>query len=136
MCRGRMSYRSPTQFCPTSAIPMYFLCFRESALRLERSGQFTWPEEFADVYETEQLSLMGITVVVSSGDFGVEFQASGDPECLVNGTLTVQAPNSTQQGGFVGAFPASCPYVTAVGSTQVSPGKSVCSSIASFYATV
>ncbi|TBU33346.1 subtilisin-like protein [Dichomitus squalens] len=78
--------------------------------------------------EIGKLALMGVTTIASSGDLGV---ASIDPAdtskalCLVNGTLEARAPNSTQLGDFLAEFPASCPYVTAVGSTQVSPGKSV-----------
>ena len=79
---------------------------------------------------------MGVTVVASSGDFGVAFPDRPDTQCIVNGTLAVQAANSTQKGGFVPVFPASCPYVTAVGSTQVSPGKSVGGLIASFCAAI
>ena len=61
-----------------------------------------------------------MTFVASSGDGGVGYsQAEG---CLVNGTLEFFAG---QPSSFVGQFPASCPYVTAVGATQVSPGNSV-----------
>ncbi|KAI1796878.1 subtilisin-like protein [Ganoderma leucocontextum] len=71
--------------------------------------------------ELGKLSLTGITFIASSGDVGVEWRTLNDSSthCFVNGTL---GSNST--GAFVGAFPASCPYVTAVGGTQVSPGKS------------
>ena len=68
-----------------------------------------------------QLALTGITFVASSGDGGVGFSQA--EECLVNfGTLEAfaGAPSS-----FVGQFPASCPYVTAVGATQVGSGNSV-----------
>ncbi|EJF64895.1 subtilisin-like protein [Dichomitus squalens LYAD-421 SS1] len=75
--------------------------------------------------EIGKLALMGVTVIASSGDFGVAFPEFPDTLCLVNDKLEMQAPNSTQSADFVAAFPASCPYVTAVGSTQVSPGKSV-----------
>ncbi len=66
-----------------------------------------------------QLSLTGITFVASSGDGGVAYsQAEG---CLVGGSLEF----FVDEGSFVGQFPASCPYVTAVGATSVAPGKTV-----------
>ncbi|KAI0787605.1 subtilisin-like protein [Fomes fomentarius] len=69
--------------------------------------------------EFGKLSLTGITFVASSGDGGVAYsQAEG---CLVNGTLQFFA----DEGSFVGQFPASCPYVTAVGATSVAPGNTV-----------
>lgn len=62
-----------------------------------------------------------MTFVVSSGDHGVAY---GSQECYVNGTL-VSHPD---KGGFVGQFPASCPYVTAVGATQLATNDTVRSS--------
>lgn len=63
-----------------------------------------------------------MTFIASSGDGGVGY--SQEEACLVNGTLEgfAGAPST-----FVGQFPASCPYVTAVGATQVVPGNSVSS---------
>lgn len=64
-----------------------------------------------------------MTFVASSGDGGVGYSQA--EACLVNGTLTALAgANST----FIGQFPASCPYVTAVGATQVKSGNSVSAS--------
>ena len=60
-----------------------------------------------------------MTFVLSSGDQGVAY--SEVEACLVNGTLQSFA----EEGSFVGQFPASCPYVTAVGSTMVARGNSV-----------
>jgi tripeptidyl-peptidase-1 len=57
-----------------------------------------------------KLGLQGVTVVFSSGDNGVSGLQS---KCLGSGN--VLSPQ----------FPASCPYVTAVGGTEVSPGKTV-----------
>ncbi|PIL35510.1 hypothetical protein GSI_02238 [Ganoderma sinense ZZ0214-1] len=87
---------------------------------------------FAPVFQREcqelgkpdmvQLSLLGSTFVASSGDVGVAWRTldGSSMQCLVNGSL---GPDSS--GAFVGAFPASCPYVTAVGGTQIRSGKSV-----------
>ncbi|KAG2158529.1 peptidase S8/S53 domain-containing protein [Suillus bovinus] len=67
--------------------------------------------------EYAKLGLMGVTFLFSSGDSGV---AGNGGYCLnPDGT---QSPDGTI---FNPGFPATCPYVTAVGATQVSPGKSV-----------
>ncbi|KAK5072853.1 hypothetical protein LTR64_000737 [Lithohypha guttulata] len=56
-----------------------------------------------------QLGLRGVSVLFSSGDFGV----GTDGTCLSN-----DGKNTTK---FLPAFPASCPYVTAVGGTRDYP---------------
>ncbi|KAI0284759.1 subtilisin-like protein [Russula brevipes] len=66
----------------------------------------TVPEDYAlsvcNIFA--RLGLMGVSVLFSSGDFGV-----GNDSCLTNdGTSRVQ---------FIPAFPASCPFVTTVGGT-------------------
>ena len=59
---------------------------------------------------------MGVTFLFSSGDNGV----AGNGECLnANG---VESSNGTR---FNPGFPATCPYVTAVGATQMQAGKTV-----------
>ena len=69
--------------------------------------------------EFGKLSLTGITFVASSGDGGVAYSQA--EECLVDGELEF----FVEEGSFVGQFPASCPYVTAVGATSVAPGNTV-----------
>ncbi|KAF7346770.1 Subtilisin-like protein [Mycena sanguinolenta] len=70
--------------------------------------------------EIGKLSLTGITFVASSGDGGVAYSQAA--ECLLpDGTLEAGNP----AGSFVGQFPASCPFITAVGATSVAPGASV-----------
>ncbi|KAG1812269.1 Pro-kumamolisin, activation domain-containing protein [Suillus variegatus] len=67
--------------------------------------------------EYAKLGLMGVTFLFSSGDAGV---AGNGGYCL--------NPDGTQSPDgkiFNPDFPATCPYVTAVGATQVSPGQSV-----------
>ena len=62
---------------------------------------------FADVFNTEliKLGVMGTTVLASSGDDGVSsFEARGNPSFC----------------GYSPLFPASSPYVVAVGGTNVS----------------
>ncbi|KIJ15541.1 hypothetical protein PAXINDRAFT_99416 [Paxillus involutus ATCC 200175] len=67
--------------------------------------------------EYAKLGLMGVTVLYSSGDYGV---AGYDGMCL--------EPNGTQTATgsiFNPSFPGTCPYITSVGATQVNPGSSV-----------
>lgn len=59
-------------------------------------------------HEWMKLALKGVTVVVASGDTGVQ----GQTGCIAN-------PQNNTASAFAPAFPASCPYVTAVGATQV-----------------
>ncbi|CDO78176.1 hypothetical protein BN946_scf184797.g2 [Trametes cinnabarina] len=68
--------------------------------------------------EFGKLSLLGTTFLVPSGDNGVA--SNGENLCLAkNGTVV------TGEGAFLPNYPATCPYVTAVGATQVDPGKTV-----------
>ena len=62
-----------------------------------------------------KLGLQGVSVFISSGDSGVAGPADDDNAdgCLGNGTI------------FSPDFPATCPYVTAVGATYLPPGGNV-----------
>ncbi|KAK7055138.1 peptidase S8/S53 domain-containing protein [Favolaschia claudopus] len=79
--------------------------------------------DFTPFYEIRQcneygkLGLMGITFLYASGDSGV----AGNEELCVfpNGTQSEDAPL------FNPLFPANCPFVTALGATQVDPGSTV-----------
>jgi len=67
--------------------------------------------------EYAKLGLMGMTILYSSGDYGV---AGYGNVCLYpNGTQAVGGPI------FNPTFPSSCPYITSVGATQVNPGATV-----------
>ncbi|TFK74739.1 subtilisin-like protein [Pluteus cervinus] len=77
----------------------------------------TAPFAFRQCLEYGKLGLLGSSILYSSGDFGV---AGFDGVCLneekqpvVNGTV------------FNPDFPVTCPFVTAVGATQVNPGSTV-----------
>ncbi|KAF9046284.1 subtilisin-like protein [Panaeolus papilionaceus] len=72
--------------------------------------------------EYAKLGLMGTTVFHSSGDFGV---AGNGGICLDANHNPVDP--SVGPGGtvFNPGFPASCPFVTAVGATQINPGNTV-----------
>ncbi|KAF9237889.1 peptidase S8/S53 domain-containing protein [Melanogaster broomeanus] len=69
--------------------------------------------------EYAKLGLMGVTFVFSSGDSGV---AGGAGYCLNPDGNAPKLPDGTI---FNPSFPSTCPYVTSIGATQVSPGKSV-----------
>ncbi|KAH7925313.1 subtilisin-like protein [Leucogyrophana mollusca] len=63
--------------------------------------------------EYAKLGLMGVTMLFSSGDYGV---AGNGGACMsYNGTYGVFNP----------MFPSTCPYVTSVGATQINTGASV-----------
>jgi tripeptidyl-peptidase-1 len=68
-------------------------------------------------HEYMKLGLMGVSVLYSSGDYGV---AGNGGQCI-NETIT--PGNSTYTNGDSGkfnpSFPSTCPYVTSVGATQV-----------------
>jgi len=87
--------------------------------------------------EYAKLGLLGTTVLYSSGDWGV---AGGGGKCVgANGKrrhsqFPSKCPIAVQlligqrvenSGRFNPSFPATCPYVTAVGATQVNPGSTV-----------
>ena len=63
-----------------------------------------------------------MTFVASSGDNGVASGSYDNEACIVDGQLV---DNNPGKGAFVPNYPASCPYVTTVGATEVAPGKSV-----------
>ncbi|KAJ3514135.1 hypothetical protein NLJ89_g2544 [Agrocybe chaxingu] len=69
--------------------------------------------------EYAKLGLLGTTVLHSSGDNGV----------AGNGGVCLDANHQPVQNGtgavFNPGFPASCPFVTAVGATQINPGSTV-----------
>lgn len=67
--------------------------------------------------EYGKLGLMGVTFLFSSGDWGV---AGNGGYCL--NTDGTQTPDGAV---FNPAFPATCPFVTSVGATEVSPGHNV-----------
>jgi tripeptidyl-peptidase-1 len=71
-------------------------------------------------HEYMKLGLQGVSVVFPSGDFGV---AGNKNQCF--DPLTGAYQPSYEGGIFNPSFPASCPYVTAVGATQVLEGSSV-----------
>ncbi|KAG8534297.1 uncharacterized protein KY384_001141 [Bacidia gigantensis] len=83
--------------------------------------------DLTSAYENRQcneymkLGMQGTTVLYSSGDYGV----------AGNGGINILLPTgaggtySTSGKTFNPSFPATCPYVTAVGATQIKPGASV-----------
>ncbi|KAJ9155616.1 Aorsin [Pleurostoma richardsiae] len=69
--------------------------------------------------EYMKLGLQGVSIIYSSGDFGV---AGNSDTCIDPST---GAFNNGSSGIFNPSFPGSCPYVTSVGATQVLNGSSV-----------
>ncbi|OCK79883.1 hypothetical protein K432DRAFT_435096 [Lepidopterella palustris CBS 459.81] len=68
--------------------------------------------EMRQCNEYMKLGMMGVTVLYSSGDYGV---AGNSGQCI---DPTTGAYNNGTSGLFNPGFPATCPYVTAVGATQ------------------
>ncbi|KAJ3740978.1 peptidase S8/S53 domain-containing protein [Lentinula detonsa] len=76
-------------------------------------GEQTVPESFAKraCAGFAQLGARGVSLTFSSGDGGV---GDGDPDPATQSCITNDGTNRTE---FLPLFPASCPYVTAVGGT-------------------
>ncbi|OKL62622.1 hypothetical protein UA08_01245 [Talaromyces atroroseus] len=76
-------------------------------------AEATYPAAYAtrQCHEYMKLGLQGVSVIFASGDNGT-LARFGVDGCLSNGA---QNPN----------FPASCPYVTSVGATQIKPNGTV-----------
>jgi tripeptidyl-peptidase-1 len=105
------SYKGP-ESCGI-AKPAYVI----STSYLDNEADITPAYATRQCFEYAKLGLMGTTVIYASGDFGV---AGNYEDCLYsNGT---QGPDATR---FNPSFPATCPYVTAIGGTQLPPGRSV-----------
>jgi tripeptidyl-peptidase I len=66
--------------------------------------------------EYMKLGLQGVSVVYSSGDSGV----SNRGLCIYPSNVTNYTEIAEYPGAFSPSFPASCPYLTAVGATMVS----------------
>ncbi|KAK7062335.1 Tripeptidyl-peptidase sed2 [Favolaschia claudopus] len=81
----------------------------------------TVPESFAKraCSEFAQLGARGVSLMFSSGDGGV---GDGDPDPETTECITNDGLNRTQ---FIPGFPASCPFVTAVGGTILFPEQGV-----------
>ena len=81
-------------------------------------ADLTAPYERRQCNEYMKLGLAGTSILYSSGDYGV---AGNGGRCInPNGTF-----NNGGSGRFNPSFPSTCPYVTAVGATQIVPGASV-----------
>jgi tripeptidyl-peptidase I len=71
-----------------------------------------------------KLGLMGVSVLYSSGDYGV---AGNRGQCIAkDGNY-----NNGNAGRFNPSFPSTCPWVTSVGATQVKPHISLPNALAS-----
>lgn len=73
--------------------------------------------------EYGKLGLMGSTILFASGDDGV---AGSFGDCAFPNNKTVDGDHEGPGGiRFVPSWPLTCPFVTAVGATQVNPGATV-----------
>jgi tripeptidyl-peptidase-1 len=78
--------------------------------------------EIRQCYEYMKLGLAGTTFLFSSGDYGV---AGNGDTCCTNPSCAGGMYNTDSSGTFNPGFPASCPYITAVGATQIKPNVTV-----------
>ena len=73
-----------------------------------------------------KLGLAGVTFLFSSGDTGVAGEnAEGEVACCTNAKCAGGTYNNGNSGTFNPAFPATCPYITSVGATQIKPNTAV-----------
>jgi len=79
----------------------------------EQTVPFSYAERVCGGFA--QLGARGISLVFSSGDFGV---GDGDPDPATQQCFTNNGKNQTK---FIPRFPASCPFVTTVGATEQFP---------------
>lgn len=80
-------------------------------------NSYSYHYENRQCQEYLKLGLQGVSVIYASGDSGV-----GNRELLCNlpaNWTSYPASDFGDLGGFTPEFPASCPYVTAVGATMV-----------------
>lgn len=75
--------------------------------------------EMRQCLEYMKLGLQGVSILYSSGDFGV---AGNGGQCIDSVT---GAYNNGGKGIFNPSFPGGCPYVTSVGATQILNGSTV-----------
>jgi tripeptidyl-peptidase I len=84
--------------------------------------EYEMPASYLDSFESEMIALSarGVTLMASSGDDGaVNFQCQCDQESGSSTLAHVPANNVSYSGvGYSPSWPASSPYVTAVGATQ------------------
>ncbi|KAA6409887.1 MAG: subtilisin [Lasallia pustulata] len=75
--------------------------------------------EMRQCNEYMKLGLQGVTVLYSSGDYGV---AGNRGQCIDPASGRY---NNGTTGKFNPSFPGTCPYITSVGATQIKPNASI-----------
>jgi len=73
-----------------------------------------------------KLGLQGVTVVYSSGDYGVA--GNGNQCCTYIGCATGHLNPAGTGGAFNPSFPSTCPYITSVGALITAP-EEACQSV-------
>jgi tripeptidyl-peptidase-1 len=111
--------------------PLLFYCLQLSvtSYSLPGLGGVTPSYNARQCNEYMKLALMGHTIIYSSGDTGVatfnltESPTSPPSSCLNPANLT--EPTDGTFGRFSPGFPMTCPWITAIGATQVIPNTPV-----------
>lgn len=85
----------------------------------QNEADLTMKYEKRQCMEYLKLGLAGTTVIFASGDQGV---AGTQNRCI---DLNNRIYTNGTDGAFNPTFPASCPFVTSVGATQIGPGATV-----------
>ena len=70
-----------------------------------------------------KLGLQDVTIVVSSGDYGVA--GNGGRRCTFEGCSGGWLNGAGAGDTFNPSFPSTCPYITSVGATQIVPGAAI-----------
>ncbi|KAK0256450.1 hypothetical protein B0A54_04706 [Friedmanniomyces endolithicus] len=79
-------------------------------------------------HEYMKLGMMGVSVLYSSGDYGV---AGNGGQCITSPVGAVNATyNNGTSGRFNPSFPGTCPYITSVGATQVKNNTNIVTALA------
>lgn len=100
-------------------------CGRTAATNVISTSYGSNEADLTPRYEARQcdeymkLALQGVSVIYSSGDFGV---AGNGGQCL---NTTGRGFTDGNSGRFNPSFPGGCPWVTSVGATQILNGSSV-----------
>lgn len=78
--------------------------------------------------EYAKLGMMGVSVLYSSGDYGV---AGERGECIDGSGPDAPYIRNATRGRFTPSFPGTCPYITSVGATQVKPNLTLSANLPS-----
>ncbi|KAF2172496.1 hypothetical protein M409DRAFT_63164 [Zasmidium cellare ATCC 36951] len=124
----------PDPYCPTQSQDCYKGpkdCGGFAATKVISTSYAYNEHDLTPAYEQRQcneymkLGLMGVSVLYSSGDYGV---AGNGGQCIDGAGPDAPYINGTLGGRFNPSFPGTCPYITSVGATQIKPGTNIVTS--------